>query len=78
MTETSLPKEPTMMMTKRNRDKLILEHFTPSPNPKDKKAQRSILKAKSPEAKAEETKKNEEKEKSCNKIILKKKLGILF
>jgi hypothetical protein len=68
MTETSLPKQPTMTMTKRNRNNLILEHFTPSPNPKDKKAQCSILKAKSPEPKAEETKKKQEKEKITNEM----------
>jgi hypothetical protein len=66
MTKTSLPKQPTMTMTKRNRDNLISEHFMPSPNPKDKKAQRSILKAKSPEPKAEETKKKQEEEKITN------------
>jgi hypothetical protein len=55
-----------MMMTKRNPNNLILEPFTPSPNPKDKKAQRSILKAKSLESKAEQTKKKEGK-----KILMK-------
>jgi hypothetical protein len=66
MTKTSLPKQPTMTMTKRNCNNLILEHFMSSPNPKDKKAHCSILKAKCPEPKSEETKKKQENEKITN------------
>jgi hypothetical protein len=63
MTETSTePMETTMTMTKRNCANSIVGNSGGTPNPKDKKAPRSILKGKIPKENEEETKKTKKEE----------------
>jgi hypothetical protein len=62
--------EMTMTTIRRTRNNLTKEQPAGTPNPKDRKAPRSILKGKIPEENEEEMKKEEEeKEETDNKII---------
>ncbi len=60
MTEPNDPMDLTMASTKRTRENLIVEINEGTPNPKDKKTPRSILKGKKPEENDDETKHSED------------------
>jgi hypothetical protein len=69
MFEPKMPKESTMTKTKRNREDEEAKQPSTSPNPKDKKAPRSILKGKKGTEKDEKTKQQETKETSDEETI---------
>jgi hypothetical protein len=60
MTEPNDPMDLTMASTKRTRENLIVEINEGTPNPKDKKTPRSILKGKKPEENDDETKQSDD------------------
>jgi hypothetical protein len=69
MTELPEPMDLTMESTKRTRDNIVVETNQGTPNPKDKKAPRSILKGPKTASNDEETRMIEDEEASDDDVI---------